>query len=192
MEQKIPKISETVIKNLNNIDIVSSRLRLKKFSHKEIEFNMAHELDTELMSYIRDVTSVEETLKKNLEVAKPYSGNEGDWLLIALRLLDTEEYIGIISFRYESIDYNTVEIGWRLDGKFHDSGYASEAALRVVDFIKQEVNPHKLIAYCVAENIASAIIMEKIGMSKEGCLKQAYKINNKWYDCLIYGLVLDN
>ena len=87
MTQVTPKTTDSIIKLLNELAINSSRLSLKKFSKAEVEHNVKHEMDPELMRYIRDITSLEQTRQKTLAVVEPYSGNEGDWYLVALRLL---------------------------------------------------------------------------------------------------------
>lgn len=191
MEQPPAKITDDIIEKCNRLDIYSDRLSLKKFTEQEIEYNVAHEMNPVLMRYIRDITTVEETRKKTTAIAQKYSGYESDWLIISIRHNKNNEYLGIICFRYESILNDTVEIGWRLDSQYHGKGYATEAAIRMLDFIKEEFKPHKIVAYCVSENIASMKIMEKLGMSQEACLVQFSKINDQWIDELIYGLVLN-
>ena len=185
------KVSSKKIKSLNQLDIKSKRLKLQKFSAKEIAFNVRHETNSEIMRYIKDVKSAEETRAQTLKLTENYSGDEGDWLAISLSELATNEIIGLLFFCYESIENNTVEIGWRIDPHYQGLGYATEAAKRTLDFIKESLNAHKVVAYCVKENTASCNIMEKLGMSQEACFKQYSKLGGQWCDELVYGLILD-
>ena len=59
---------------------------------------------------------------------------------------------------------NQGEIGWILNKKHWNHGYASEAAKAVLDFAKTQLHLHSVIAQCDWRNIASAKVMEKIGM----------------------------
>ncbi|MCF6288485.1 MAG: GNAT family N-acetyltransferase [Proteobacteria bacterium] len=120
-----------------------------------------------------------------------WSGEVNKWVLIRLRTLDTYEYVGMVCFKYESIENDTVEIGWRLGTEFHGKGLATEAAQALLDFVKTKIKPHKVVAYCVAENTASANIMSKLGMQHEGCLRQFSKLGGKWFDEDIYGIILN-
>ena len=82
-------------------------------------------------------------------------------------------------------------MGWRLGHEAMGKGYATEAAKSVLHFIKTEVKPHKVVAYCVAENSASTNIMTKLGMEKEAHLRQYSKLGGEWFDEAIYGLILN-
>ena len=59
---------------------------------------------------------------------------------------------------------NQGEIGWILNKKYWNRGYASEAAGAVLDFAKTALHLKSVIAQCDGRNLASAKVMEKIGM----------------------------
>lgn len=191
MSQKTPKTNDKIIDIINHINLKSKRLSITKFSDADIEANVKHEMNREIMRYIRDPLPVEETREKTIKCAKNWKGEEQEWTLMAVRLIDSQEYIGMVCFRYESIENDTVEIGWRLGLEFHGKGYATEAANCFLDCIKSKIKPHKVTAYCVAENLASSNIMIKLGMQQEACLRQFSKLGGKWFDEAIYGLILD-
>lgn len=56
------------------------------------------------------------------------------------------------------------EIGWILNKKYWNRGYASEAAGAVLDFARTQLRLQSVIAQCDWRNVASARVMEKIGM----------------------------
>lgn len=186
------KVQAKIIAKINALDISSKRLQLTKFSQGDVAFNIAHEMNPTIMRYIRDLLSPDDTLNKTMKAVSDYSGNESDWVLFATRLKDSQEYIGMVCFRYESIENDTVEIGWRLGLEFHGKGYATEAASCLLDFIKTEIKPHKVVAYCVAENTASANIMSKLGMQQEACFREFSKLRGQWFDETVYGLILNS
>lgn len=191
MSDKTPKINKKIIESINHTNLKSKRLSITKFTEQDIEFNVQHEMNPEIMRYIRDPLTIEETREKTLKCAKNWKGNEQEWTLMAVRLIDTKEYIGMVCFRYESIENDTVEIGWRLGLEYHGKGYATEAAICFLNCIKSEIKPHKVIAYCVAENTASSNIMKKLGMQQEGCLQEFSKLRGQWFDEDIYGIILN-
>lgn len=59
---------------------------------------------------------------------------------------------------------NQGEIGWIINKKYWNRGYASEAAGAVLDFAKTQLRLQSVIAQCDWRNVASARVMEKIGM----------------------------
>jgi RimJ/RimL family protein N-acetyltransferase len=147
-------------------------------------------MNPEIMRYIKDPQTREKIKKETIKFAKDYSGKESDWVLFATWIKETDNYVGMVCFRYESIENNTVEMGWRLGLEYHGKGYATEAAKAVLEFIKSEIKPHKVMAYCVAENTGSSNIMKKLGMQQEGCLREYGQLGGKWFDEAIYGLII--
>ncbi len=189
---KAPKAKQHIIDLINHLELQTQRLTLKKFIEKDIEFNVEHEMNPEIMRYIKDPQTIEETRKRTIKIAQDWTGNEGDWVLFATTLQETGEYIGMVCFCYESIENDTVEIGWRLGLEHHGKGYATEAAQALLNFIKHKIKPHKVVAYCVAENTASSHIMTKLGMQHEATLREYSKLGGKWFDEAIYGLILNS
>lgn len=191
MPAENPKATAKVIELINTLKLDTERLKIRKFGEQDIEANVRHEMNPELMQYIRDPVSEDETRQKSHEVAQAWSGQEQQWSLLSVRLQDNQDFAGVLSFRYESIANDTIELGWRLHSDYHGKGYASEAAKALLQFIKNNIKPHKVVAYCTAENTASSNLMKKLGMTQEGRLRQFCKLNGKWCDEDIYGLVLD-
>jgi RimJ/RimL family protein N-acetyltransferase len=191
MNKEKPNTTKQIIDNINQFNLQSERLLIKKFTECDIELNIQHEMNPTIMRYIRDPVTVEEARKKTLKCAENWSGEGNDWTLFAVRLLDTNDYIGIVCLSYESIENDTVEMGWRFGLEHHGKGYATEAARCLLSFIKTTMKPHKVVAYCVTENTASSNIMTKLGMKEEACLRQFSKLGGQWHDESIYGLILN-
>ena len=53
----------------------------------------------------------------------------------------------------------------------------------------EELNLHRVWAYCIAENLASRRVMEKIGMQFEGRLRENEWMQGRWWDSNVYGLL---
>lgn len=191
MTAQTPKTSNKTINLINSLNLTSDRLILNKFVQADTEFNVQHEMNPDIMRYIRGPITIEEARGKTLKCAENWSGKEQDWALFAVRQSNTNDYIGIVCFRYESIENDTIEMGWRFGLEHHGKGYATEAARCLLDFIKTTIKPHKVVAYCVSENTASSNIMAKLGMQQEACLRQYCKLGGQWHDESIYGLIID-
>ena len=56
------------------------------------------------------------------------------------------------------------EIGWIINKKYWNQGYASEAALALLEYAKTNLNLKSVVAHCDYRNTASYKLMEKIGM----------------------------
>jgi len=71
-------------------------------------------------------------------------------------------------------------------------GYATEAARRIVRFGFENIGLHRICAYCDARNAASARVLEKAGMRREGHLREATRMRDGWGDEYVYAVLRDD
>ena len=188
------------VEKINLFECVTPRLRLRKMQPSDADINVLHEQNPAIMKYIRDIEPLDRTKEKVASIVKPYSGKEGEWFAFAVEQLPEScnhqqtdfRYIGTVLGNIRSAAYSTIEIGYRADPTYHRQGFMFEATPCVVQFLWQFNDLHKIVAYCVAENQASYRLMEKLGMKREGCLRQYSTINGIWYDELVYGMLRDD
>ena len=67
------------------------------------------------------------------------------------------------------------ELDWRIGPAFQKKGYAAEAARCAMEFLLSEAGFHRVQAKCAAENAASLRVMEKLGMRREGVLREFFR-----------------
>jgi len=80
-------------------------------------------------------------------------------------------------------------IGYCLSREFWGRGYATETAGALIRFGFEKLSLHRIYTYCYAENTASANVLEKIGMEREGRLRQSKLKNGRWHDELLYAVL---
>ncbi len=81
------------------------------------------------------------------------------------------------------------EMGWTIHIDHTKKGYASEVANALIKFGFEQLGANRICANCNEANIASERVMQKIGMKKEGILRQTRKLNDKWYGSCIYSIL---
>ncbi len=81
------------------------------------------------------------------------------------------------------------DLGYELDSRYWGRGYATEAAKALLAFGFGELKLHRIWAHCILENVASAHVLEKIGMRQEGLLYQNEWMKNRWWDTLQYAIL---
>ncbi len=176
-----------------SFDLSTARLRLRRFEARDIEMEVKHRLDPELMREVRDLQTREEATDLAQSFVADWTGEEGAWALYVVTLLDqelgTDQMIGTLVFRIASDDNETAEIGYRFDPAHFGQGYATEAAHRVVEFLFEAMAVRKVIAYCTKENSASFRLMERLGMQREAQMREFSKLRGEWRDELVYGLL---
>jgi ribosomal-protein-alanine N-acetyltransferase len=110
-------------------------------------------------------------------------------VIFAVTLSEGGELIGAISL----LDLNELhargEVGYWIGTDYWNRGYCTEAFSRVIRYANEELAITKIVARCSAQNVASARVMEKVGLRREGCLlKHTFK-HGRFDDVLLYGLV---
>ena len=84
------------------------------------------------------------------------------------------------------------EIGYELSPDEWGRGYATEAAREIVRFGFETLGLHRIGAWCVADNTASARVLEKLGMKLEGRLRDKEHYKGRYWDVLMYGMVRED
>lgn len=95
--------------------------------------------------------------------------------LFAVERRDTGGFIGFAGIQVLEEDgplnlefFPAIEIGWRLDKKQWNQGFATEAAIGVLKFVKRNTDIREIYALAAKRNQPSINIMKKIGMEKTG------------------------
>ncbi|MEO8716151.1 MAG: GNAT family protein [Acetobacteraceae bacterium] len=81
------------------------------------------------------------------------------------------------------------EIGYALARAEWGRGYAPEAARAVLGCAFDTLGFNRVEAYCVPENVTSIRVLEKIGMRREGVLREYVAIGGQLRDRAVYALL---
>lgn len=107
----------------------------------------------------------------------------------AITLPDSNRLIGLCGVRQKTANAIEAEIGYELDPAYWGHGYATEAARCVLNFAFGRLRVHRVWATCIADNDASARVLEKVGLQREGCLRENRWMKGRWWDTLVYGIL---
>jgi ribosomal-protein-alanine N-acetyltransferase len=102
------------------------------------------------------------------------------------------KHIGTMMLFAFDKEARNAEIGYVLHQAYWGKGYISEAVKATVDYAQNVLGLHKLCARVVDDNKGSSLVLEKNNFRLEGQLKDQFYIEGQYYDCLIYGLVLED
>ena len=87
----------------------------------------------------------------------------------AIVLRDGGRLAGMIDIRPQS---HRVELGYILGREYWGRGYMTEVVRAVNDWALAQPEVHRVWAVCDVDNLASARVMEKAGMAREGKLRR--------------------
>ena len=110
---------------------------------------------------------------------------------LAVILKTTGQLIGNCGLRLQSDSTIEADIGYELSPAHWGQGYATEAAQVMVNLGFTEFGLHRISAHCLADNVGSARVLEKVGMQLEGRLREKMVFKNRYWDALLYAILVD-
>lgn len=94
------------------------------------------------------------------------SGVAFPWVLIQKK---DNRLVGMVEIR---VDGHRVELGYVLARPYWGNGYMAEAVRAIIDWVLSRDELYRVWAVCDVENRASARVLEKVGMQREGLLRR--------------------
>jgi ribosomal-protein-serine acetyltransferase len=90
--------------------------------------------------------------------------------------------------RIDALNRN-VSIGYWLDGALEGKGVMTRACRALVRYLFDERKMHRLEIRCATANTRSCAIPERLGFRREGVLRQAQWVNDRFLDLVVWGLL---
>ncbi|MFC3880526.1 GNAT family N-acetyltransferase [Algoriphagus namhaensis] len=143
----------------------SPRLGFRLWQESDLPQFAEMNADEETMRFFDKPLSQEESKAMMDRMNQTYA--DRGFCYFAVDLLETGEFIGMIGLGWKTFDADftpCVDIGWRLDKRFWNRGYASEGAERCLEF-GESIGVKTIYSLATASNLASIRVMQKIGLS---------------------------
>lgn len=151
---------------------------------------------------VQKLAGDKEIARTTLLIPHPYQdGDAEEWIgthepsfrkgksaTFAVVLSDIDELIGAIGLTI-SKNYDRAELGYWIGKPYWRRGYCTEAAQAILKYGFEELKLNRIFAHYMTNNSASGKVMEKIGMSYEGCCRQHVKRWGEYQDIKIYGIL---
>ena len=176
-----------VLKDLPTLE--TERLILRKMVLNDAEAVFAYASNSEVSRYTLWEThrSIEDS-RAFLEFAtqKYENGGEPDWGIVYRGNGCLVGACGLVNWEAE---HARAEVGFVLSREYWGLGLMSEAVRAMLRFGFERMNLNRIEARCIAENAASARVMEKAGMVYEGTLRQREYIKGAYRDIKLYAIL---
>ncbi|HEY3764778.1 MAG TPA: GNAT family N-acetyltransferase [Gaiellales bacterium] len=171
--------------------IETGRLILRPYEPGDFDALLAIESRADVNRYLysepRSPDEVRDILERKL--AETALRDEGDTLAVAAVLRATGATIGGCILHWASREHGLGEVGFVLHPDHHGHGYAAEAARPLIDFGFAVVGLHRIIGRLEARNVASARVLEKLGMRREALLIENEWVKGEWQSELDYAIL---
>jgi RimJ/RimL family protein N-acetyltransferase len=125
------------------------------------------------------------------EMARAHPDTPGEWFQFAVVLRSTGRLIGDCAAMPHADDPRQCDIGFTISPEHQGHGYATEAVRLLLNYLFSERSKHRITAYCDPRNAASVALLERLGMQREGHLRESTWAHGEWTDDLLYALLAD-
>lgn len=102
---------------------------------------------------------------------------------------EDDKMIGAGELAVKDIANRAGEIGYIINPAYWGKGIATEVAEALTEFGFNEKQLHRIYATCDPRNIGSQKVLGKIGMVKEGRIRDDLRMKDGWRDSLLYSLL---
>lgn len=113
---------------------------------------------------------------------------EAPWGIV---LKGEDKLIGTIGFTDHAPLHRRAEVSYAISAKYWRQGLTPEALDRTVRYGFEALRLNRIEARCIPENVASARVMEKVGMVYEGTLRRAMLAKGQYHDLQVFAVLRD-
>lgn len=164
------------------------RVLLRPATMGDVEFITDIKMDKNLWEYepIEDIPNDREATRQ--EMIKRIGS---DWYKEYLIVLDDGQQtpVGELHLHWYIKERGSWEIGYCIFPRYRGKGYCVSASKLALREAFARYGAHKVVGMCNAHNAASAHVMEKSGMRKEGVFREELPWKQMWADQCFYGIL---
>lgn len=163
--------------------LTTDRLRLRPFTDEDGEDLFALQSNSRVMQYWdsepwTDRGRIERFMTTNRRLA-----DEGSGARLAIERATDGAFLGWVTFNSWNPDFRSALLGYILAEDAWGHGYGTEAARAVLTWAYATLDLNRVQAEADTRNLASARVLEKLGFTREGTLRE---------DCIVAGVVSDS
>jgi aminoglycoside 6'-N-acetyltransferase len=174
-------------------ELAGERVALRRFQPSDVAEFVAYRSSPQVARYQSwDAPyPMEEGERFVREMMTSHPDTPGEWFQFAVVLRATGQLAGDCAAMPHADDPRQCDIGFTLAERYQGHGYATEAVRLLIDYLFSARGKHRIIACCDARNAASAAVLERLAMRREGHFREGSWAKGEWTDDLLYA-VLDH
>lgn len=176
--------------HLGTIQLETDRLLLRPLRLEDASAMYANwASDDEVARFVTWDTheTVEETQELMAFWEKQY--DRSDFYLWGMVLKETGQLIGTFAFTDLSDRHQIAELGYAIGKAWWNKGYNTEAGQAILAFGFDQLGLNRIQAVHDVRNPASGRVMEKLGMTLEGTIRQARLVKGQFVSINLYGIL---
>ncbi len=172
------------------LPITTRRLHIRDYVAADIPTVLQYVSDSAYWQYQRADAPTAQQLDTLLKwVISEQGGKPRLAYFLAATRKDTGEIVGEAVLKITSAAERQVEMGFGVAPRFWKQGFGTEIAAAALDAAFSHLKVHRVSAQCSPDNKGSIRVMQKIGMAREGLLRDVHYARGKWWSTVIYGVL---
>jgi RimJ/RimL family protein N-acetyltransferase len=180
-----------IINNMNaSLKLNSERLTLRPITLDDSKEILHYRSDSETNKYQgwipKNIDDVNDFIKNKVS---PIIDKNGTWFQLVIIRNQNGKLIGDIGLHFFDNENKQVEIGCTLSKDYHGKGYATEALFKVIDYLFNTLQKHRVIASIDPRNKDSIKLFNRLNFRQEAHFKESILVNNEWTDDAIYAIL---
>nr|WP_243739962.1 GNAT family protein [Aureibacillus halotolerans] len=107
----------------------------------------------------------------------------------AVTLKTNDQLVGGGELNIHSVTNQTAEIGYIIHPAYWGQGIATDVARLLIDYGFKGLGMHRIYATCDPRNTGSERVLRKVGMQKEGQMRETILISDGWRDSMLFSVL---
>jgi RimJ/RimL family protein N-acetyltransferase len=168
----------------------SERLTLRPFAEGDFEAFAEIQAAPETAQWLYNEPRTRDEARAHFaRKGHPALEREDDWMDCAMIERESGLLVGDLAFHWVSAEHRTGEIGYTVAPGHKGKGYATEGARVLLDWAFRDAGFHRVIGRIEPRNVASARVLEKLGMRREALFVENEWVKGEWQSEAVYAIL---
>jgi RimJ/RimL family protein N-acetyltransferase len=189
-ESQYGKRSKLSVEGRRGVQLETDRLSLREFAADDWQDLNAYTSDPRVVQYMSFGPTTAEQAQAYIDGCLARAQEQPRRVYeLAVVVRAEERVIGNVTLELERGEQRNASFAYLLNRQYWGKGYMTEAMRAVFSFGFDQLGLHRLADWCDTRNAASARVMEKLGMRREGHLRETIWKDGAWHDEYLYAIL---
>jgi RimJ/RimL family protein N-acetyltransferase len=169
--------------------LTTARLRIRPWEAGDLDVYHQLRSDSGVARYLYDEPLTREQCQAKLSQLSSVITGPDTWINLAVEVVASGVVVGDVGLCWRSDVHRQAEVGYTFLPEHRGHGYATEAAAAMVDLAFTGLGAHRVCGRLDARNDASARVLERLGMRREGYFVENEWVKGEWTDEIAYAML---
>lgn len=169
-----------------NYPIETKRLVLRPLRANDLDAMFAYRSRDDVCRYLLHPPQTRIQVAARIETSRSELTDDGQVLTLGVIERETGAFIGDVVLMWHSREHRSAEIGYVLHPDHAGKGYATEAGAVLLRLGFDDLGLHRMTGRIDARNVASARVLEKLGLRREAHFRENEFLKGEWTDEIVY------